>query len=93
MIKLLIKIKFNIFFDKEKLHDLFYKRNILYSEISDKEIYLLPVFKKKRKDFNLQSKFFYNQWNKVYQNELIEFILPLENIESIQKLIFIKTIY
>jgi len=85
------KIKFNIFFDKEKLHDLFYKRNILYSEISDKELYLLPVFKKNEKILIYNQNFFYNQWNKVYQNELIEFILPLENIESIQKINFIKT--
>ena len=40
------KITFNIFFDKEKIYDLFYKRNILYSEVSDKELYILPVFKK-----------------------------------------------
>ena len=84
------KIKFNIFFDKEKLHDLFYKRNILYSEISDKELYLLPVFKKNEKILIYNQNFFYNQWNKVYQNELIEFILPLENIESIQKINFYK---
>ena len=80
------KIKFNIFFDKEKLHDLFYKRNILYSEISDKELYLLPIFKKNGKILIYNQNFFYNQWNKVYQNEQIEFILPFENIESIQKI-------
>lgn len=40
------KLSFNIFFDRDKLHNLFFKKNILYSEIKDKEIYLLPVFKK-----------------------------------------------
>ncbi len=84
------KITFNIFFDKEKIYDLFYKRNILYSEISDKELYILPVFKKNEKILIYNQNFFYNHWNRIYQNEEIEFILPLENIESIQKINLFK---
>ncbi len=80
------KVKFNIFFDKEKLHNLFYNKDILYSEILDKEIYLLPIFKKNEKIFIFNQNFFYSRWNEVYQNELIEFVLPLENIEVIQKI-------
>ena len=80
------KIKFNIFFDKEKLHNLFYDKDILYSEITDKEIYLLPIFKKNEKIFIFNQNFFYSKWNEVYQNELVEFILPLENIEAIEKI-------
>ena len=37
------EIYFNIFFDREKFHNLFFKRGISYSEIFNKEIYLLPV--------------------------------------------------
>ena len=80
------KITFNIFFDKEKIYDLFYKRNILYSEISDKELYILPVFKKNEKILIYNQNFFYNHWNRIYQNEEIEFILPLENIETLQNI-------
>ena len=80
------KIKFNIFFDKEKLHNLFYQKNILYSEIYDKELYLLPIFKKGEKVFIYNKNFFYENWNSVYQNDLIEIILPLENIELIQNI-------
>ena len=40
------KVIYNIFFDKEKLHNIFYKKNISYSEIIDKEIYLIPIHKK-----------------------------------------------
>ena len=29
---------------------------------------------------------FYDNWNKIYESDLIEFILPLENIEIIQSL-------
>ena len=30
--------------------------------------------------------FFMKNWNEIYKNDLIEFILPLENIEIIQNL-------
>ena len=43
------KVNFNIFFDKDKLHTLFSNKNISYSDISDKELYLLPVIQKKIK--------------------------------------------
>ena len=39
------KINFNIFFDKDKLHDLFYKKGILYTEITSKELFILPILK------------------------------------------------
>ena len=40
------KKRFNLFqyiFDKEKIHELFYSKKIFYSEIADKELYLLPI--------------------------------------------------
>ena len=37
---------FNVFFDKKKLHNLFFIKDIYYAEIVEKEIYLLPIFKK-----------------------------------------------
>ena len=40
-------IIYNISFDKDKLHNLFYKTNISYSQIVNKEIFLLPILKKK----------------------------------------------
>ncbi len=45
-------VNFSVTFDKEKLHNLFYKREILYSEISDKEIYILPIFIKEGGNFH-----------------------------------------
>ena len=40
-------VNFSVTFDKDKIHKLFYQRGILYSEIEDKEIYILPVYIKK----------------------------------------------
>ena len=77
-------VNFNIFFDKEKIHELFYLRKIFYSEIFDKELYLLPVFKKDEKINIFSQNFYYKNWNNNAIDDLIEFILPIENIEIIQ---------
>lgn len=84
------KITFNVFFDKNKLHDLFFKKSISYSEIQDKEIYLLPILKKNDQIFIYNNNFFYESWNSSFESELIEFILPIENIEIFQKVILSK---
>ena len=36
------KINFSVTFDKDKIHDLFYK-NISYSDINDNDFYILPI--------------------------------------------------
>ena len=80
------KIVFNIFFDKEKLHSLFYKKNIFYSDIADKELYLLPILVKNNQFYIFNQNFFYQNWNSSNEKDLIEFILPIENIEIIQNI-------
>ena len=77
---------FNIFFDKDKLHNLFYDKDISYAEITNKEFYLLPVLKKDGQYFIFNQNFFYEKWNDFEDNDLVEFILPFENIEIIQKI-------
>tara|TARA_B100000963_G_C22517990_1_gene621624 strand:+ start:65 stop:1111 length:1047 start_codon:yes stop_codon:yes gene_type:complete len=79
-------VNFSITFDKEKIHNLFYERGILYSEISDKELYVLPIFIKKEEIFIFNNNFFYKEWNNIYKSDLIEFVLPLENIEIIRNI-------
>jgi len=78
------KTVYNISFDKDKIHSLFYKRSISYSDIGDKELFILPILKNNDQFFIYNQNYFYNNWNQYYNNELIEFILPLENIEIIQ---------
>ncbi len=80
------KIRFNIFFDKDKLHSLFYSKGILYSEVSNKEIYILPIFFKEEKVFVYNQNFFYENWNEIYDEKLLEFIIPFENIEVLQNI-------
>ena len=40
------EVHYNIFFDREKFHNLFLKKGVAYSEITNKEIYLLPIIHK-----------------------------------------------
>ncbi len=79
-------VNFNIQFDKNKFHKLFYNRNLLYSEIQEKELYLLPILVKDDQIFVYNDNYFYTNWNKVYESDLIDFILPIETIEVIQNL-------
>ena len=77
---------FNINFDKDKLHKLFFEMDIPYSNIVQNEFYILPILKKKSQLFIYSQNYFYENWNSIDENKLIEFILPIENIETIQKL-------
>ena len=80
------EVNFSVTFDKNKIHDLFYKKGISYSDIADKEFYILPILINENKIFIFSNKYFYENWNKKEINQLIEFILPLENIEIIQQI-------
>ncbi len=79
-------VNFSVTFDKEKIHNLFYNRGISYSEISDKDLFVLPVFVQEGEIFVFNNNYFYENWNKIYADNLIEFILPLEKIEIIKKI-------
>ena len=78
------KIFFNVSFDKDKLHTLFYNIGLKYSDISQSELYLLPIFKKDNQLNIYTNNYFYENWNKKSKNTVIEFILPIENIEVLQ---------
>tara|TARA_B000000557_G_C20775307_1_gene443925 strand:+ start:192 stop:1232 length:1041 start_codon:yes stop_codon:yes gene_type:complete len=80
------KLNFNITFDKDKFHDLFYKNGISYSDINDKEFYILPILLSEDEIFVFSNNFFYKNWNETNKDKLIEFILPLENIEIIENI-------
>ena len=76
--------KMNVFFDKDKMHNFFNNRNVLYSDVTDTEVILFPLLKKEEKYFIYTKNYFYNNWNTKDFGELIQYILPSENIETIQ---------
>jgi len=78
------KIKFNIFFDKDRIHNFFYKKNILYSDVINAEVILLPLLIINKKYFIYTKNYFYDNWNDENSSGLIQYTLPVENIENIQ---------
>jgi hypothetical protein len=78
--------KINVFFDKKRIHNFFYPRNIFYSDIINTEVILFPLLKKEEQYFIYTQNYFYENWIKDRPDNLIEYILPSENIESIQKI-------
>ena len=46
----------------------------------------MPILVKDDEVFIFNNNFFYTNWNEIYNNDLIEFILPLENIEIIKNI-------
>ena len=79
-------INVNIFFDKERIHNFFYSRNILYSDIINTEVILFPLLKKDNQYFIYTQNYFYDNWNEKNFDKLIQYTLPVESIENIQKI-------
>ena len=79
-------VKINVFFDKDKMHDFFHGKNILYSDIINTEVILFPLLKKEDQYFIYTQNYFYENWNEEKSDNLIQYILSTENIENIQRI-------
>ncbi len=78
------KVRFNVFFDKDRMHNFFYNQDILYSDIINTEVIIFPLLKKKEQYFIYTKNYFYENWNEEPFDDLIQYTLPAENIENIQ---------
>ena len=78
------KTEFNISFDKDNMYEFFYQNKILYSDIINTEIILLPLFISDKQYFLYTKNYFYENWNNDTSDNLIQYTLPVESIESIQ---------
>ena len=79
-------LKINVSFDKDKMHDFFHGKNILYSDIINTEVILFPLLKKEDQYFIYTQNYFYENWNEEKSDNLIQYILTTENIENIQRI-------
>ena len=79
-------VKINVFFDKDKMHDFFYGKNILYSDIINTEVILFPLLKKEDQYFIYTQNYFYENWNEEKSDNFIQYVLTTENIENIQRI-------
>ena len=79
-------VSFNLFFDRDRIHNFFYQKNILYSDIINTSMIVFPLLIKDKQYFIYTKNYFYENWKNDKSKESIQYTLPLENIESIQKI-------
>ena len=80
----------NVFFDKERMHNFFYNKNILYSDIINTDVIFFPLLKKDNQYFFYSQNFFFNNWKIESLDNIIQYTLPVENLENIEKINSIK---
>ena len=85
------KGNFTIFFDDIKVKKLLIKKNISFSQPKNISAVFFPVFFIDDKLLNYSENHFYNNWAKVQiENQLINYILPIEDLDDFLKLKKIK---
>ncbi len=82
---------FTIVFDDLKVKKLLVKKNISFSQPKKISAVFFPVFFIDNKLLDYSENYFYNNWSKVeIDNQLINYILPIEDIDDFLKLRDIK---
>ena len=78
---------FRIFYNDQNVKKFLGKKNISFSEPKYISAIFFPVFFIDGEMQNFNENFFYNNWTKIkIKNELINFILPLDDLEDIQEI-------
>ena len=83
--------KFRIFYNELKVKKFLSKKNISFSQPESISVVFFPVFFINDEIQNFSENFFYKHWTKIeIDNKLINFILPLEDLEDISKIMEMK---
>ena len=86
-----IKEILQFFFDDIEVKKLLVKKNISFSQPKNISAVFFPVFFIDNKLLNYSENYFYNNWSKVeLENQLINYILPIEDLDDFSKLKKIK---
>jgi len=85
------KAKIKIFYSNDKVKKFLSKKNISFSYPDNISVVFFPVFIINDEVKSLNENFFYKNWNKKeIKNELINYILPLEDLDDISKIMEMK---
>ena len=85
------RVNLKIFFDDIKVKKLLVEKNVSFSQPKNISAVFFPVFFIDDKLLNYDENYFYNNWQNVdIKNQLISFILPIEDLDDIAKLKEIK---
>jgi len=85
----LLKIKVN--YNEKKVKKLLSEKNISFSNPQKISAIFFPILFVNDKMKNFNENFFYNKWNKIQiENEVINFVLPLDDLDDFTKITEIK---
>ena len=85
------KINVKILYDDIRVKKFLGKKNISFSQPANISAVFYPVFFINEEIQNFNENFFYKQWTKVLiKNEIINFVLPLEDLQDISEIIKMK---
>ena len=81
------KANIKITYREDRIKKFLGKKNISFSQPENISVVFFPVLFIKDEMQNFNENFFYTKWNKTeIENELINFILPLDDLEDISKI-------
>ena len=85
------KLSIKIFYNEKKVKQFLGKKNISFSQPENISAIFYPMLFVKNEIKNFNENYFYIKWNEVQiENESINFILPLEDLDDISKIIEMK---
>ena len=85
------KLKIKILYNENKIKKFLSQKNISFSQPDNISVIFYPVFFDGGEMKNFNENYFYEMWTEVkINNEVINFVLPLEDLEDISKIIEIK---
>tara|TARA_B100000686_G_scaffold340798_1_gene417039 strand:- start:513 stop:1610 length:1098 start_codon:yes stop_codon:yes gene_type:complete len=84
-------LKIKILYNESKIKKFLRQKNISFSQPENISAVFYPVLYINGEIQNFNENFFYNQWKKIeIKNEIINFVLPLEDLEDIAKITKMK---
>ena len=85
------KANFKVIYNDTKVKKLLVEKNISFSEPKKISVVFFPVLFVNDKFLNFRKNYFYNEWTKIkLKNELINFILPIDDLEDVEKIKEVK---
>ena len=80
------EIKLKIFYNEKKIKEMLRNKRISYSQPNRVKAVIIPALFIAGEIKSFQQNYFYKEWNKNIKNELVEFIMPLEDLEDFLKI-------
>ena len=85
------KATIKVFYDDYKVKNFLEEKNISFSQPENISALFFPILFINDESISLSKNFFYRNWEEIkIQNELINYILPIEDLENISKVAIMK---